>query len=276
MINTSRQTPHPKVSIVVAVYNGEHYIEECIESLLSQTYQDFEIIVVNDGSTDATAEKLKKFGPEKIFLIHFETNLGVAIARNEGVKKASGDYVAILDADDLALPERLQAQTDYLDAHPDIALVGSYYELQSELGSSKLVKRSLEHEKICRSIFYACPVANTTIMVKRSAFLDVGGYPPEYNHGEDYRFLVRFLKGYKAANIPQTLVIKRETRNGLTFKTSVWQHFSMGLSHRLFAASELKASPIQYFLAIGSALGILMVRLLCLNRETMKIWISHQ
>ena len=261
-----------KVSVVIAVHNGERWIAGCVESVLAQTFQDFEIIVVNDGSSDGTLEKLETVSSERMTVIDFEVCRGVSTARNEGIRAASGEYVAILDADDVASPERLQEQVNYLDSHPYIALVGSYFELQGELGSKKVVTRPLDDEKVRQAIFYSCPVANTTVMMRREAFLAVGGYPSEFDHGEDYRFLVRFVKIYRVANIPRILVLKRETKGGLTFTISAWRHFAMGLSHRLFAASELKASPLQYIRAIGVSVGILLVRMLRLNRETVKEW----
>ncbi len=261
----------PKVTVVIAVHNGEKHIATCVQSILAQTFRDFEVVVVNDGSSDRTLEALTALPSERTTLINSEVNRGVAAARNIGVQAASGEYIAILDADDVATAERLQEQVRYLASHPHIALVGSYFELQSELGSSKLVRRPSDHEQIYRAIFSSCPVANTTMMVRREAFLAVGGYPPEFSHGEDYRFIVNLIrKMYRVANIPKVLVLKRETRTGLTFRLTTWQHFSIGLSHRLFAATALEASPRQYLCAIVSSVGILMVRVFGLNREIMK------
>ena len=114
---------------------------------------------------------------ERMRLSNREMCRGVSTVRNEWIKAASGEHVAILDADDVASQERLQEQVKYLESHPYLALVGSYFELQGELGSKKVIKRHLDHEKICQAIVYSCPVANTTVMMRREAFLAVGGYP---------------------------------------------------------------------------------------------------
>ena len=262
--------PTPKVSIIIAVYNGKGHIQACIESLLHQSFQNFEIIIVNDGSTDKTRDILDNIDDPRIFVNHLPVNQGVAKARNIGAKMARGKYLAVLDADDIALPDRLSIQVKFLDTHTDISLVGSYMRLESEMGNSNIVRRPETHLAIMQSMSAVCPIINTTVMMRKTAFDFVGGYPEAFSHGEDYRFFASIIKHFKAANIPELLVIKRETANGLTFRISPWQHFTLGISHRFFVVREANLPSYHYIKAIIASFGILLVRWLGLNRERFK------
>jgi glycosyltransferase involved in cell wall biosynthesis len=260
-----------QISVVIAVYNGEKCIRDCLESLKNQTYLNYEIIIVNDGSEDDTVRMIEPYLSERVLLINFKSNRGVSKARNEAVKKAKGKYIAILDADDIALPERLEKQLEFFNINSSIDLVGSYYKLSSEMGYSGTVKRPLCHKAILKKTPIFCPISNTTIMVKRKTFLDVGGYPEHLNHGEDYRFFVNCLINHFCANIPSVLVEKRETKKGLTFKLSALEHFKLGWAHRRYAISKLKLPLSYHLLAFIVSLGIFFFRCSSwINREKIR------
>ncbi|MBW2258128.1 MAG: glycosyltransferase family 2 protein, partial [Deltaproteobacteria bacterium] len=116
-----RKTSAPKVSVVIPVYNRERYIGQAIDSILSQSFRDFELIVVDDGSSDGTPAVVERCGDPRVRLVRHETNQGIPRTRNRGLLEARGEYVAWLDSDDVALPQRLRVQVDVLDRSPGIA-----------------------------------------------------------------------------------------------------------------------------------------------------------
>ena len=115
-----------KVALVMAVYNGEEYVQETIKSILSQTYQHLEIVIVNDGSTDSTSKILDAIIDRRVKIIHLEVNKGVANGLNVGIGQTEAEWIAIHDADDLSLPRRIEEQVDYIQAHPYVVAVGSF------------------------------------------------------------------------------------------------------------------------------------------------------
>ena len=126
-LSTSNQTPTPRVTVFIPVYNAQAYIAEAIESVLAQTYSDFELLVIDDGSTDETASVICTFMYDpRIRVVSHIRNLGQPHTRNYGLELASGEYIAFLDADDRCVPERIERQVTYLDTHTDIDGVGSW------------------------------------------------------------------------------------------------------------------------------------------------------
>ncbi len=260
----------PTISVIVAVFNGEDHIADCLDSLLAQTFSDFEVIVVDDGSTDSTPDIVGRFPDPRLRDHRLATNRGVSHARNTAAGLARGRYLAILDADDMALPERLERQLAFMEANPEIALAGSYFRLDDDRGRSTVVHRPLEHHDIRRALSHCCAVANTTLIMRRDAFIEIGGYPETLLHGEDYRLLASALGRFRAANIPEVLVIKRESRSGLTFGIGPLAHFRLGLSHRAFAIRTLGLGPAAWLKAIAATFGILVVRVTGVDKERMR------
>jgi len=129
----------PRVTVTMMVYNAERYLRQAIDSVLNQTFTDFELLFLDDASTDRSLEIIQSYSDPRIRLIRNENNRGVAYSRSKALPLARGEYVAVLDADDVALPERLQVQVSYLDSHPDICLVGSSCQVIEEDGSVRFI-----------------------------------------------------------------------------------------------------------------------------------------
>lgn len=125
----------PTVSVVMASYNHERFVHEAVTSVLAQTFQDFELVVTDDGSADATADIVASFGDKRIRLTRFERNRGAGVACNHGLRLCRGRYIAIIGSDDAFAPQKLEAQARYLDAHPEIAAVFTWAQLVDELGA---------------------------------------------------------------------------------------------------------------------------------------------
>lgn len=202
----------PKVSVIIPTYNRKDYVQEAINSVLAQTYQDFELIVVDDGSEDGTGEALKRFGSQIRYV--YQENQGESAARNRGIRVASGRLVAFLDSDDLWLPHKLERQVAYLDAHPDVALVcssvlpidsnGQILDRETE-GKYQLPEGKVSFE----TVFWNCPVNASTVLAKREALVQAGLFDMTMRWGEDWDMWARLALRALIAFIPEPLAYCR-------------------------------------------------------------------
>ena len=163
----------PTVSVIMAVYNGQPLLKEAVRSILGQTFEDFEFLVVDDGSTDGSGELLQSFEDPRIRVITNAGNRGLTASLNRAIEQARGDYVARQDADDFSHPTRLARQVGYLDAHPDTALLGTWYRKAD--GQNRFLglrKLPIDHTRIRWSLLFFCPFAHTSVMFRRRLVLD--------------------------------------------------------------------------------------------------------
>lgn len=179
----------PKVTVLMAVYNGEKYLRKAIESILNQSFTDFEFLIVNDGSTDDSGEIFRTYTDARIRILTNDNNIGLAGSLNRGLKAARGEYVARIDADDVALSQRLDAQNSFLDANPDIILVGSGYEIIDETGKVLETVEVLGHPLAIRFwLLFDNPICHSSVMFRRSAALEAKGYAEGVQVGQDFAF----------------------------------------------------------------------------------------
>jgi glycosyltransferase involved in cell wall biosynthesis len=197
----------PKVSVVSTVYNGESYFDRAIPGILAQTFGDFELILVDDGSTDGSLAGLREAarldGRIRVFA---PGRLGAAAAYNYGVAQARGEYVARQDFDDRSYPERLRLQVALLDAHPEVGIVGGYYVLVDERRRERYVRMPpTEHLAILSAMARYVPIAHTLATFRKRAWFEAGGYPL-VNNLIDLRFYLRLGRlGWRFANVPEVL-----------------------------------------------------------------------
>src|SRR3989441_7830895 len=158
----------PVVSVVIPVYNGERYLADAIQSVLDQTYQNLEVIVVDDGSRDGSAAVAKRFG-EAIRYVH-RANGGVCKARNTGIAVARGTYLAFLDQDDLWLPDKLAAQVAYLDSHPEVGAVYCQCQVMEVMGNAELRSDHMRNLRQ-RFYYYSEPVKDNVVGIMRGPYL---------------------------------------------------------------------------------------------------------
>jgi glycosyltransferase EpsE len=197
----------PRVSVVTTVYNGEPYFDRAIPGILAQTFDDFEWILVDDGSQDRTPELLRELARRDARVRVFTPGrLGLARAANYGVRQANGEYIARQDFDDSSYPERLRLQVTFLDAHPKVGVVGGYYVLVDERRDERYVRMPpTEHSAIIAAMARYIPLANTIVTFRRQVWTEAGGYP-EVADLEDLRLWLRAGKlGWRFANLPQIL-----------------------------------------------------------------------
>ena len=200
----------PKVSVVMSVYNGERYLRAAIDSILNQTFSDFEFIIVDDGSVDLSADVVRSYKDSRIRFFKQE-NSGLAAALNRSIELAKGEYIARMDADDISHPSRLQVQYDYMRAHPDVDILGAQAYLIDQEGvvignKSKPVKPA----SINTAIEYGCPLIHPTYFVKTEVYRKLGGYRVSFTVGQDYDFLLRAVDlGATVANTDEYLLSYR-------------------------------------------------------------------
>jgi glycosyltransferase involved in cell wall biosynthesis len=197
----------PKVSVVTSVYNGEPYFDRAIPGVLAQTFDDFEFIIVDDGSTDGTLARLHAVAANDPRIRVFAAGrLGAAAASNFGVAQARGEYIARQDFDDRSYPERLRLQVALLDAHPEVGVVGGHYLLVDERRKERYVRMPpTEHGDIVAAMAKYIPIAHTLATFRRRAWDEAGGYPLA-NNLIDLRFYVRVAKlGWRFATVPEVI-----------------------------------------------------------------------
>jgi hypothetical protein len=211
------QVSLPAVTVLMAAYNAAEHIDAAIRSVLAQTLADFELLVVDDGSTDETAATARSFDDGRVRVVSMAENGGAAAARNHGLRAARAELVAILDADDLAYPERLERQAAYLHAHPECGLLGTAYHLVDDAGEVTgtvpvvCAPPLLRWALLTRNMF-----AHSSMMVRREAALAAGGYDETLRNAEDYDLWVKLAVRWEPAGLPQVLAAYRDNPRGLT------------------------------------------------------------
>lgn len=223
----------PRVSCLLPVYNGADFIEEAVRSIQSQTFGDFEILVVDDGSTDATPEILARLAAaEPRLRIHRQANGGIVAALNAGLALCRGEFVARMDADDMALAERFQIQVGYLDTHPDCVLVGGVAKEMAPDGSMEGRTTGGRHLKTDLSVFppKVAVSMHPLIMVRRAALIEIGGYRGDFPHAEDYDLFIRLAKLGTIDNPDQEVLIYRRHEGAISLKHLELQERSAALA----------------------------------------------
>ena len=210
------------VSVVVPTYNAGRYVGEAIESVLRQTYKNFELIVIDDGSTDNTEEVVKRYGKQVRYIK--QKNSGIAEARNRGIHAARGELISFLDADDVFLKHKLERQVRYMSDHPDCAMVYGNYSMMDEDGT-------LIHEDMfahmgvsCRSgmvlkeLLLRCFIWTCTVVVKEEVFQKLGFFDSKFVSGQDYDMWMRIAAAYKTGCVSEPLSVYRQNPNSITHK----------------------------------------------------------
>lgn len=201
----------PTVSVIMSVYNGEQYLAEAIDSILAQTFRDFEFIIVDDGSRDGTARIVQAYAEResRMQCIQLERNLGIAEARNRGIEAAIGDFITIMDCDDISLPQRLEKQVGYLQTHPEIGAVGTAGAAFAPDMSARLFDLNVpqEHGIIVFATLIGLSFIFSSVMTRAELLRAVGGYQSGLRIAEERDLYWRLLwqEGARFANLPDAL-----------------------------------------------------------------------
>jgi len=234
----------PQVAVIISVYNGQEFIAECIESILSQTFMDFELIIVDDASTDETLSVIKEYVKKDSRIRHArnEVNSERCFSRNRAVSMATADLIAVMDADDVALPDRLEKQVAFMRGHSDVAVLGGAME-----GYENRQPFVAPSERLPVKLLFNSVISHPTCMFQKKAFQRVGGYDESNPLAEDYNLWVSFAReGYLLANIPDVLIRYRTHPNKqrAVYKESLRQSMNMVWRRQLFFMG-IDATPLE-------------------------------
>ncbi|MEP6673913.1 MAG: glycosyltransferase [Ferruginibacter sp.] len=202
--------PDPTITVLMPAYNAEKYIRIAIDSVLNQTYTDFELLIINDGSTDQTEKIIHSYTDGRIRLIN-QSNQGIAAALNMGLLNARAELIARFDADDICAPERLEMQHAFLATHPDYMLVGADADYIDMYGEYVFTHQMPAHsnEAIQQLYFSKCPFIHSAVLFRKKAVMQSGGYDTHAYAFEDHLLWSKLLRHGKVCNLPQTLISVR-------------------------------------------------------------------
>lgn len=213
----------PKVTVLLPVYNGQNYLREAITSILGQTYTQFELLIINDASTDASEAVIRSFNDPRIRYIQNKKNIRLLATLNKGIELAQGEYVARMDQDDISLPQRLEKQVAFLQKNRRVAVAGGAAQLIDARGKkSQTIHPPTSPHAIKWSLYFSCPLAHPTVMMRRSVIQNLGAYtsPDIPNRtqqpSEDYDLWRRVSDHHDLANLTDTLVYLRKHDTNLT------------------------------------------------------------
>ncbi len=197
----------PKISVIMPVYNAQNFLKEAIISVLDQTEKDFELIIVNDGSTDASADIVRSFKDGRIQFFDRQ-HFGLIDSLNFGISKVRGEFIARFDADDVCAVTRFEEQLDYFTEHPECAIVGSWADVIDNFGETTgtLSYPPETWKQIKRYSLLHNPFIHSSVMVRKKIIDEVGTYNKFFRHAEDYELWTRIIYRYTSANIPEPLL----------------------------------------------------------------------
>jgi glycosyltransferase involved in cell wall biosynthesis len=199
----------PRVTVLMPVYNGKAYLAGAIQSILDQTFQDFELLIMDDGSTDGSSDLVLSFADPRIRLLRNATNLGLVATLNKGLGLAQGDYIARMDCDDLSFSHRLERQVAFMDQNPEIGIAGSWFK---RLGADEgtIAYRAIDDAEIRFSLIFRTTLQHSSVIIRRAILVEHQlEYDVRFQYAEDYEFWIRCGRYTKLANIPEILVAYR-------------------------------------------------------------------
>ena len=235
------------ISVILPVYNEETYIQEAIDSILNQTFVGWELIIVDDASNDSTSEKILSYVDPRIIYIRNEYNIGNYPARNIGIQIARGKYIAVMDADDIAYPERLQKEYEYLERYSDVLAVGCDCTIN---GRYIKYKRPTNNEDVLVALLNNNCFIHSSLLVRRDVILKLGGYNTQFVYAADYDLICHIALLGKIENLPEVLMMYRWHERQISQK--------YGIQQQLYA-NEIRSNYQLEFIGKYAILEILKV-----------------
>jgi glycosyltransferase involved in cell wall biosynthesis len=220
---------NPKVSVVMSVFNTDDYLKEALDSILSQTFADFEFIIINDGSTDASSDILQHYQSirDERLRIYTQKNCGLVHSLNKGCALAHAEYIARMDSDDISFPDRIARQVSFLEQNPRVAVLGGAVILVDSAGKSIDIVRYPEKDPSIKKelMHYDC-IAHPAIVMRKGAFNSVGGYRSAFRHAEDYDLWLRMAERFELANLLEPVLYHRIHERQVSFSHILQQTLS--------------------------------------------------
>lgn len=198
---------NPLISVLMPVYNGQQYVAEAIASILNQTYKHFELLIIDDGSSDSSEQIIKGFEDSRIVYIKNETNKGLIFTLNRGIGLSKGTYIARMDADDVSVATRFEKQIEEFKKDEKLVVCGSFIKTFGN-GTERLIDyMPVSHAQIISSIFFTCPFAHPSVIINKEALLKLNDfYREDYRYSEDYDLWSRLVFVGNTINIPESLL----------------------------------------------------------------------
>ena len=239
-----------KVSILMTCFNASRFIEESINSIRNQTYKNWELVIIDDLSTDKTIKIIKKFNDRRIKLFPLKKHIGRTKALNYGLKKITSKFIAIHDADDLAHKNKIKIQVKFLNDNKDILLVGTWIKLIDEKGKLiEFVKTDTTKDKIFRNMLVRNVFCHSSIMFRKSIIKKIGNYPSEIVYSQDYAFILKTMKLNTPSIIPKYLIKSRQWSNSMTYSSKYKKNIKIdSIKNMLYSIKNFKFSFKSIFL----------------------------
>jgi glycosyltransferase involved in cell wall biosynthesis len=228
----------PTVSIIVPAYNAERTITETIESLLKQTFSDFELIIINDGSTDKTVEVVEAISDPRIKVFSYE-NGGLPVARNRGMARATGEFLTFIDADDLWTPDKIESQVEALRSNPEAGVAYSWTAFINEKSEYLYAWEPLHYQgNVYRDLLYRNFISSgSNIMVRREYAAAAGEFDPTLKSVEDWDYYIRLAALCPFVVVPKYQILYRRTSQSMTTKVDVMEKYNLIVINRAFDAA---------------------------------------
>lgn len=225
----------PLISVIIPVYNGEKTIRETIESVLNQTWTDFEVLVINDGSKDSTLNIVSSIKDSRLRVFNY-TSAGVSVSRNRGIAQAAGEYISFIDADDLWTPDKLEAQLKALQANHSAAVAYSWVNYIDERGE---FIRSGQHRNMNGDLYeefllYNLLESGSNPLIPKQALTEVGGFDQELTHAEDWDMWLRLAARYHFVVVPSPQILYRISANSATANILKMETASLRMIEKTF------------------------------------------
>jgi len=207
----------PRVTVLLPVHNGGGYLDEAVRSILRQTFPDFELLAIDDGSTDGTLEALRAYRDPRVRIVVNERNLGLVETLNRGLSLSRGEYVARMDSDDVSLPGRLGRQVRFLDGNPEVGVCGTWARIIRGHRNGPLICPPVDSEEIRARLLFGSAMVHPSVMFRLSSLVDHDlRYDPRHAHAEDFGMWRRCSGHFPLANIPRVLIAYRVTQGGVS------------------------------------------------------------
>jgi hypothetical protein len=234
----------PLVSVAMVVCNVDRFLAEAIESVLGQTFREFEFIIVDFGSTDRSKSIISKYAAtDSRIRFHEIPHCGLAEARNAACFRAQGKYIAIVDADDVSLPNRLLWEVEFMEIHQEVGVVGGAVECIDAAGKTVIAWGNPTTDRDIRSaLLERCPFFQPTVLMRRDAFADMGGYRGPFAPAEDYDLWLRISERFQVANLERTVLKYRIHPNQVSVRKMAQQSLGF-LAAQLAASSRREGLP---------------------------------
>jgi glycosyltransferase involved in cell wall biosynthesis len=216
-VSNNKSAECPRVSVLMTIYNAEHYLQSAIDSLVNQSYGNWELIVIENGSSDNSLAILSSYSDSRIRVCVLDSNIGRTKALRLAFEKATGEYIAVLDADDVSYPERFSSQLSFLDSNPHVALVATWGEYINAVGKKTgSFKPSSAAKDLIESLAWTNPIAHSSVMYRKLIAQELGGYPLTFVWGQDLGLFLAIASRYPIAMIDRVLCQIRIQQNSMT------------------------------------------------------------